>query len=155
MIFSNFLTESEWNAKHQPLPHLCLHGMLFSPQAWRPDECGARYLVCHAITQPGGGLCGSVWRLLFRSEGIEEELCYSNTRGSTVIPPQFCWAAKVVFLYGLRECLMPAFQYYLETSANDAIVSRSIRVFQAAQLFNQRDVKTSRPVAAADLDRRD
>ena len=36
-------------------------------------------------------------------------------------------------LYGLRECLMPAFQYYLETSANDAIISRSIQVFQAMQ----------------------
>ena len=56
------------------------------------------------------------------------------------------------YLYGLRAFLMPAFQYYLETSANDAIVSRSIRVFQAAQLFNPRVVKTSRPVAA-DVDR--
>ena len=43
---------------------------------------------------------------------------------------------------------MPAFQYYLETSANDAIVSRSIQVFQAAQLFNPRVVKTSKTVAA-------
>ena len=50
------------------------------------------------------------------------------------------------YLYGLRECLMPAFQYFLETSANDAIISRSIRVFQAVQLFNPRVVKTSRPV---------
>ena len=39
------------------------------------------------------------------------------------------------YLYGLRECLMPAFQYYLETSANDAIVFCSIQVFQA-QLFS-------------------
>ena len=64
-----FLTESEWNAKHQPLLHLYLNGMLFSPQPWRPDECGARYLVeeCPAITQPGGGLCGSVWRSFLRS----------------------------------------------------------------------------------------
>ena len=34
------------------------------------------------------------------------------------------------YFYGLRECLMPAFQIYLETSANDAIVSLSIRVFK-------------------------
>ena len=48
---------------------------------------------------------------------------------------------------------MPNFQYYLETSViNDAIVSRSIRVFEAVQLFNPRVVKTSRPVAA-DVDR--
>jgi len=40
----------------------------------------------------------------------------------------------------------------LETSANDAIVSYSIRVFQAAQLFDPRVVKTSRPVDA-DVDR--
>ena len=56
------------------------------------------------------------------------------------------------YLYGLRECQMPAFQYYFETSTNDAIVSRSIQVFQAAQLFNPRVVKTSRTVAA-DVDR--
>ena len=42
---------------------------------------------------------------------------------------------------------MPAFQYYLETSANDAIVSRSIQVFREALLFNPRFVKGSRPVA--------
>lgn len=52
------------------------------------------------------------------------------------------------YLYGLRECLIPGFQYYLETSTNDAIVSRSIQVFQAAQLLNPRVVKTSRTVAA-------
>lgn len=55
------------------------------------------------------------------------------------------------YLYGLREFLIPGFQYYLETSTNDAIVSRSIQVFQAAQLFNPRVVKTSRTVAA-DID---
>ena len=47
----------------------------------------------------------------------------------------------------LSECLLPAFQYYLETSANDVIISRSIQVFRAAQLFNPRFVKGSRPVA--------
>ena len=52
----------------------------------------------------------------------------------------------------VRERLMPAFQYYLETSANDAIVSHSIQVFQAAQLFNPRVVKTSR-IVAADVER--
>lgn len=77
MIFSSFLTESEWNAKHQPLPHLCLHGMLFSPRAWRPDECGARYLVCHAITQPGGGLCGNVWRRKL-SDSIQQSSLQNN-----------------------------------------------------------------------------
>lgn len=56
------------------------------------------------------------------------------------------------YLYVLRESLMPASQYYVETSANDAIVSRSIQVFQATQLFNPRVVKTSRTVAA-DVDR--
>ena len=49
--------------------------------------------------------------------------------------------------YAVTECLLPAFQYYLETSANDAVVSRSIQVFRAAQLFNPRVVKVSRPVA--------
>ena len=34
--------------------------------------------------------------------------------------------------YAVRECLLPAFQYYLETSVNDAILSRSIQVFRAA-----------------------
>ena len=43
---------------------------------------------------------------------------------------------------------MPAFQYFLETSANYAIVSLSIQVFQAAQSFNPRVVETLRLVAA-------
>ena len=37
---------------------------------------------------------------------------------------------------GFRECLKPAFDYYANTSANDATVSRSIQVFQASQLFS-------------------
>ena len=40
------------------------------------------------------------------------------------------------YLYGLRECLMPAFQYYLETSANDAIVS------VPSEYFKQRSCST-------------
>ena len=36
--------------------------------------------------------------------------------------------------YGFRECLMPAFEYYTNTSANDATVSRSIHVFQSKLL---------------------
>lgn len=43
--------------------------------------------------------------------------------------------------YGFRECLMPAFEYY-------ATVSRSIQVFQAAQLFSPKFVKVSEPGAA-------
>lgn len=50
--------------------------------------------------------------------------------------------------YGFRECLMPAFEYYTSTSANDASVSRSIQVFQAAQLFSLKFVKVSEPDAA-------
>ena len=49
--------------------------------------------------------------------------------------------------YGFRECLMPAFEYYTNTSANDATVSRSIQVFQAAQLFSPKFVKVSEPDA--------
>ena len=49
--------------------------------------------------------------------------------------------------YGFDECVESAFQYYLHTSANDAIVSRSIQVFRAAQLFNPHFVKTTRPTA--------
>ena len=37
------------------------------------------------------------------------------------------------------------FQYYLQTSANDATVSRSMNVFRAAQLFNPHFAKTTRP----------
>lgn len=49
--------------------------------------------------------------------------------------------------YGFRECLMPAFEYYTNTSANDATVSRSIQVFQAAHLFSPKFVKVSEPDA--------
>ena len=43
--------------------------------------------------------------------------------------------------YAVRECLLPTFQYYLEISANDAIVSCCI------QLFNPQFLKGSRPIA--------
>ena len=58
------------------------------------------------------------------------------------VPQQQRW-----YQYGLRECLTPAFQYYLTTSANDATISRSIVIFRAAQLFNPQFVKTSRLIA--------
>ncbi|KAK3745625.1 hypothetical protein QZH41_002254, partial [Actinostola sp. cb2023] len=52
------------------------------------------------------------------------------------------------YQYGLRECLTPAFEYYAQTLANDVTVSRSIEVFQAAQLFCPKVVTISRPNAA-------
>lgn len=55
------------------------------------------------------------------------------------------------YQYGLRESLMPAFQYYSQTAANDAVVARSISVFRAAQLFSPQFVKVSRP-NAPDID---
>ena len=39
------------------------------------------------------------------------------------------------YQYGLRECVMPAFQYFLNTLANDLVVSYTMKVFCAAQLF--------------------
>ena len=52
------------------------------------------------------------------------------------------------YQYGLRECLTPAFEYYVQTVANDVTVSPSIGVFQAAQLFSPKFVKVPRPNAA-------
>ena len=63
------------------------------------------------------------------------------------VPEQQRW-----YQHGLNECLVPAFQYYLQTSENDAIVRQSVQVFRAAQLFNSHFVKTSRP-NAGDVDR--
>ena len=40
---------------------------------------------------------------------------------------------------------MPAFEYYTNTSEKEATVSRSIQVFQAAQLFSPKFVKVSEP----------
>ena len=52
------------------------------------------------------------------------------------------------YQYGLTECVTPAFQYFLNTLANDLVVSRTMKVFCAAQLFSPRAVKVSRPTAA-------
>ena len=84
----------------------------------------------------------------FRSGAIKlvENLIFDVTYEKIGVARSHFW-----YLYGLRECLMPAFQYFLETSANDAIVSLSIRVFQAVQSFNLRVVKTS-TLVAADVD---
>ena len=37
------------------------------------------------------------------------------------------------YQYGLRECVTPPFQYILNTLANDLVVSRTMKVFRAAQ----------------------
>lgn len=49
------------------------------------------------------------------------------------------------YQYGLRECVMPAFQYFLNTLANDLVVSCTVKVFCAAQLFSPRAVSVSDP----------
>lgn len=49
--------------------------------------------------------------------------------------------------HGLRQCLLPAFEYFLGTMANDVTVSRSVALFKAAQLFSPKYVKLSRPTA--------
>ena len=38
--------------------------------------------------------------------------------------------------YGLRECVMRAYQYFLSTLVNELVVSRTMKVFRAAQLFS-------------------
>ena len=43
---------------------------------------------------------------------------------------------------------MPAFQCFLNTLANDLVVSPTMKVFRAAQLFSLGAVKVSRPTAA-------
>ena len=43
---------------------------------------------------------------------------------------------------------MPAFQCFLNTLANELVVSPTMKVFRAAQLFRLRAVKVSRPTAA-------
>ena len=52
------------------------------------------------------------------------------------------------YQYGLREFVMPAFQCFLNTLANELVVSPTMKVFRAAQLFRLRAVKVSRPTAA-------
>ena len=88
----------------------------------------------------------------FRSGAIKlvENLIFDVTYEKIGVARSHFW-----YLYGLRECLMPAFQYFLETSANDAIVSLSISSSavqcSAVQSFNLRVVKTS-TLVAADVD---
>ena len=43
---------------------------------------------------------------------------------------------------------MPAFQCFLNTLANDLVVSPTMKVFRAAQLFSLQAVEVSRPTAA-------
>ena len=49
------------------------------------------------------------------------------------------------YQYGLRECVMPAFQYFLNTLVNDLVVSCTMKVFRAAQLFSPQAVNVSDP----------
>ena len=44
--------------------------------------------------------------------------------------------------------MTPAFQYFLNTLANDLVVSRTMKMIRAAQLFSPRAVEVSRPTAA-------
>ena len=48
---------------------------------------------------------------------------------------------------GLHQCLQPAFTYFLNTMTSDQIVSQSVALFKAAQLFSPRYIKISRPTA--------
>ena len=52
------------------------------------------------------------------------------------------------YQYGLRECVTPAFQYFLNTLANDLVVSPTMKMIRAAQLFSPRALEVSRPTAA-------
>ncbi|XP_032223317.1 uncharacterized protein LOC116604706 [Nematostella vectensis] len=52
------------------------------------------------------------------------------------------------YQYAVRECLVPAFDYYSQTLVNDVVVAKSVRVFKAARLFNPKYVKVYRPNAA-------
>jgi len=54
------------------------------------------------------------------------------------------------YQYGLRECVTPAFQCFLNTLANDLVVCPTMKVFRAAQLFSLRAVKVT---TAADVER--
>ena len=80
-----------------------------------------------------------------RGIDLRGELFISYTRGAVIFPfhvsDQQRW-----YQYDLKWIpVWHLFQYYLQTSANDATVSRRTNVFRAAQLFNPRFVKTTRP----------